>query len=43
LPPAADAGTRDLAVSAGTDRFMTNPFAVNQLLEQARVLTGTKR
>lgn len=37
-----DAGTRDLALSAGADRFMTKPFAMNQLLEQARVLTSNR-
>jgi two-component system, sensor histidine kinase len=36
----ADAGTRDLALSAGADQFMTKPFAMNQLLEQARALTS---
>lgn len=35
-----DAGTRDLALSAGADQFMTKPFAMNQLLEQARALTS---
>jgi CheY-like chemotaxis protein len=36
------AGTRDLALSAGADQFMTKPFAINQLLEQARALTGDR-
>jgi signal transduction histidine kinase/CheY-like chemotaxis protein len=36
----ADSGTRDLALSAGADDLMTKPFAMTQLLEQARVLTG---
>ena len=36
----AAAGTRDLALSAGADQFMTKPFAMNQLLEQARALTA---
>jgi signal transduction histidine kinase/ActR/RegA family two-component response regulator len=33
-------GTRDLALSAGADQFMTKPFAMNQLLERARALTA---
>jgi CheY-like chemotaxis protein/nitrogen-specific signal transduction histidine kinase len=33
-------GTRDLALAAGADQFMTKPFAMNQLLEQARALTA---
>ena len=33
-------GTRDLALSAGADQFMTKPFAMSQLLEQARALTA---
>ena len=37
-----DAGTRDLALSAGADQFMTKPFAMNQLLEHARVLTSDR-
>jgi signal transduction histidine kinase/CheY-like chemotaxis protein len=38
----ADAGTRDLALSAGADQFMTKPFAMNQLLNQARALTSDR-
>jgi DNA-binding response OmpR family regulator len=38
----ADAGTRDLALSAGADELMTKPFAMNQLLEQARMLTSDR-
>jgi DNA-binding response OmpR family regulator len=38
----ADAGTRDLALSAGADQFMTKPFAMNQLLEQAQALTSDR-
>jgi DNA-binding response OmpR family regulator len=37
-----DAGTRDLALSAGADQFMTKPFAMNQLLEQAQALTSDR-
>jgi CheY-like chemotaxis protein len=36
------AGTRDLALSAGADQFMTKPFAMNELLEQARALTSDR-
>jgi signal transduction histidine kinase/CheY-like chemotaxis protein len=32
-------GTRDLALSAGADQFLTKPFTMNQLLEQAGALT----
>jgi DNA-binding response OmpR family regulator len=35
-------GTRDLALSAGADQFMTKPFAMNQLLEQAQALTSDR-
>jgi signal transduction histidine kinase/CheY-like chemotaxis protein len=38
----ADADTRDLALSAGADQFMTKPFAMNQLLEQAQALTSDR-
>jgi signal transduction histidine kinase/ActR/RegA family two-component response regulator len=38
----ADAGTRDLALSAGADQFMTKPFAMNQLLNQAGALTSDR-
>ena len=38
----ADADTRDLALSAGADQFMTKPFAMNQLLEQAHALTSDR-
>ena len=34
-------GARDQALSAGADQFMTKPFAMNQLLEQARALTAS--
>ena len=37
-----DAGTRDLALSARADQFMTKPFAMNQLLEHARALTSDR-
>jgi signal transduction histidine kinase/CheY-like chemotaxis protein len=37
-----DAGTRDLALSAGADQFMTKPFAMTQLLEQAGALTSDR-
>ena len=37
-----DADTRDLALSAGADQFMTKPFAMNQLLEQAQALTSDR-
>ena len=36
------AGTRDLALSAGADQFMTKPFAMNQLLEHAQALTSDR-
>ena len=36
------AGTRDLALSAGADQFMTKPFAMNQLLEETRALTSDR-
>jgi DNA-binding response OmpR family regulator len=36
------AGTRDLALSAGADQFMTKPFAMNRLLEQAQALTSDR-
>jgi signal transduction histidine kinase/CheY-like chemotaxis protein len=36
----ADAGTRDLALSAGADELMTKPFAMTRLLERACVLTS---
>ena len=36
------AGARDLALSAGADHFMTKPFAMSQLLEQARALTASR-
>lgn len=35
-----DADTRDLALSAGADQFMTKPFAMDQLLEHAQALTS---
>jgi DNA-binding response OmpR family regulator len=38
----ADAGTRDLALSAGADQFMTKPFTMSQLLEQAQALTSDR-
>jgi DNA-binding response OmpR family regulator len=38
----AGIGTRDLALSAGADQFMTKPFAMNELLEQARALTSDR-
>jgi CheY-like chemotaxis protein/anti-sigma regulatory factor (Ser/Thr protein kinase) len=37
-----DTGTRDLALSAGADQFMTKPFTMNQLLEQAQALTSDR-
>ncbi|MBV9447449.1 MAG: response regulator [Streptosporangiaceae bacterium] len=33
-----DPATRDQALAAGADRFMTKPFSMNQLLDQARSL-----
>jgi DNA-binding response OmpR family regulator len=35
-------GTRDLALSAGADQFLTKPFTMNQLLEQAGALTAER-
>lgn len=36
-------GARDTALSAGADQFMTKPFAMGQLLYQARALTWDAR
>lgn len=36
------AGTRDLALSAGADQFLTKPFTMSQLLEQAGALTTAR-
>lgn len=36
-----DEGSRERALSAGADRFLTKPFAPEALLSEARALLGT--